>query len=350
MLLPSMRIYNQILNVYFNFLTLTKQLTLICLITVFINGFHNKSDAQETSFFEPLDTFSTKRFYPLAGTGLAVYTGAVIALDQAWYANQPRGRFRFYNDWPEWKQMDKFGHSMTAYYEADVIYKGARWTGMSKTNALISSAAIASALQLTIEVMDGFVETYGFSWYDVAFNTLGVGLFTLQEALWDNQVFVMKFSTRAMAYDRQPIQAINGDHFSSPYKRANDLYGTFFAERWLKDYNGQTYWLSTFPNQFIPEEKRFAPDWLGLSIGYGAGNMFGGQTNRWREGDYIFDLSNTFPRYRSYYLSLDIDLNKLNVKSKFLRSLFSVINFIKIPFPTLEYNRIDGWRGHWLYF
>ena len=42
--------------------------------------------------------------------------------------------------------------------------------------------------------------------------------------------------------------------------------------------------------------------------------------------------------YSQFYLSLDIDLVKIKTKSKFLKSVFSVINFIKIPAPTLEIN------------
>src|SRR3712207_8632374 len=34
--------------------------------------------------------------------------------------------------------------------------------------------------------------------------------------------------------------------------RANDLYGSSFAERMIKDYNGQTYWLSANLKSFMP--------------------------------------------------------------------------------------------------
>ncbi|MFQ3306343.1 MAG: hypothetical protein ACI9K4_001412, partial [Polaribacter sp.] len=54
--------------------------------------------------------------------------------------------------------------------------------------------------------------------------------------------------------------------------------------------------------------------------------------------------------YRQFYLSLDIDLTKVNTNSKFLKSVFSVINFIKIPSPTLEINTKGQLKFHYLYF
>jgi len=55
-------------------------------------------------------------------------------------------------------------------------------------------------------------------------------------------------------------------------------------------------------------------------------------------------------RYRQYFLSLDIDWSKIPTKSKFMKAVFEGLNFIKIPFPTLEYNSLGQFKGHWLYF
>ena len=41
--------------------------------------------------------------------------GSFYALNKAWYANYPRTSFHFYNDWKEWQQMDKVGHSWSAF-------------------------------------------------------------------------------------------------------------------------------------------------------------------------------------------------------------------------------------------
>jgi hypothetical protein len=79
--------------------------------------------------------------------------------------------------------------------------------------------------------------------------------------------------------------------------------------------------------------------------------MFGGYNNVWPSAKPEFVLSNTdFPRYRQFYLSLDIDLSKIKTKSKLLNTLFRTINFIKIPSPTLEINTLNQIKFHPFFF
>ncbi len=54
--------------------------------------------------------------------------------------------------------------------------------------------------------------------------------------------------------------------------------------------------------------------------------------------------------YRQFYVSLDLDLTKISTNSKFLQTVFSVVNFIKIPAPTLEINTKGQIKFHYLYF
>ena len=103
----------------------------------------------------------------------------------------------------------------------------------------------------------------------------------------------------------------------------------------MKDYNGQTYWLSVNPASFMSKETKF-PKWLNLAFGYGANGMTGGESNPL----YVDSNSNVieFKRYRQYYLSLDIDLTRIKTKSKFLKTVFYTIGFIKIPAPSVEFS------------
>ena len=55
-------------------------------------------------------------------------------------------------------------------------------------------------------------------------------------------------------------------------------------------------------------------------------------------------------RYRQFYLSLDLDLTKIKTKSKFLKNVFTAINFIKIPAPTLSYSTKNKIQFHYIYF
>jgi hypothetical protein len=81
------------------------------------------------------------------------------------------------------------------------------------------------------------------------------------------------------------------------------------------------------------------PAWLNVGLGYGAENMYGGFDNSWtsEEASYVLS-SDLYPRYRQFYLGLDLDLTKIKTKSPFLKSIFSVINIFRIPLPALEYN------------
>ena len=110
----------------------------------------------------------------------------------------------------------------------------------------------------------------------------------------------------------------------------------------LKDYNGQTYWLSFNVHSFTKDS--FTPKWLNVAIGYGGEGMLYGNDAEAIENGII---QNPF---RQFYLSLDVDLTKITTKYHFLKTLFSVFNTIKIPAPTLQYDEYNGLRAHFIYF
>ena len=150
-----------------------------------------------------------------------------------------------------------------------------------------------------------------------------------QELAWGEQRVRLKYS-----------------YYPSRYAQYRpELLGRSFSESWLKDYNGQTYWLSFSPRSFM-ESSRF-PAWLCLSFGYSAGGMTGGSANPQFNG--AGELLPDFERYRQFFLSLDVDLTRLEPRSGLLRTLFSAFGFIKIPFPAVEYNRIEGVRVRGFY-
>lgn len=55
-------------------------------------------------------------------------------------------------------------------------------------------------------------------------------------------------------------------------------------------------------------------------------------------------------RYRQFLLSLDVDWSQINVKSKFLKVMFYGLNFVKVPFPAIEFNSKGHFKGYWIYF
>ncbi len=302
-------------------------------------------------WLEPADSLHKQRFWFSAGIGTALYGAASAGLWLAWYRDFPLSRFHFYNDWGEWRHVDKAGHLFTAYNEARWVYGGARWTGISDRRAAWIGAAAGLGLQTTIELMDGFSERWGFSWPDMAFNVLGAGAFIAQQLGWQEQRVVWKVSNSYPRYPERYVPPVDG--MGEPAwlpDRARAIYGEGMAERFIKDYNGMTIWASVNLASFARAESRWPP-WLNVALGYGAENMYGGYRNEWpAEAPRYVLPEDEFPRYSQFYLSPDIDLTRIRTRSRLLRLLFGLANFAKIPAPTLEYNTLGRLRWHWFYW
>jgi hypothetical protein len=301
-------------------------------------------------FWSPADTLNPKRFWTLAGGGALAYTGASIGLYHAWYKDYELGGFRFFDDWGQWENMDKWGHLMTAYTESYLAYKGARWTGMEEKTAVWVGAGIGTLLQGTIEVMDGFSERWGFSLHDLAFNTAGVAVFTSQQLLWEEQRIWIKVSSTRPQYSTAPITNPQTGFTASAREAAYDLYGRNFFEALLKDYNAMTIWASVNPATFSGKPQSKWPAWLMVSAGIGADEIFGAYGNVWTTdaGDRL--SLRVSQRFQQYYLSLDIDLTRIPTLSPFLKTLFTTLNWIKIPAPTLEWSKRNGLVFHPVYW
>lgn len=265
----------------------------------------------------------------VATTQGVLYGGSLLLLSEAWYKEHDRGSFHSFDDSQEWMQVDKAGHTMTAFTLAKLNYGMYRWAGISERKAVWLGGAVSMAYLTGIEVLDGFSTEWGFSWTDMAANTIGNGLFVGQQLAWGEQRMQLKFSAHLTNYAEQ---------------RPNVL-GSGFWERMLKDYNGQTYWLSVNPSSFRKGNKgKFK--WLNVAVGYGAEGMLGANSN----ADLNIEGALDIERYRQYYLSLDIDLTRIRTNSGFLKGLFYTLNMIKIPAPTLEFNGKGEVEFHLLYF
>ena len=145
-------------------------------------------------FLEHADTLHPGRFWTCAAGGAVIYTGVSFALWHSWYRDYDLGPFHAFNDWGEWEHMDKWGHTFTAYNEANWSFQGALWTGMDRRKAMWTGVGVSMLLQTTVETMDGFSEKWGFSWSDCGFNMLGAGVFAAQEMAWGEQRVVFKVS------------------------------------------------------------------------------------------------------------------------------------------------------------
>ncbi|OFY85604.1 MAG: hypothetical protein A3F72_10585 [Bacteroidetes bacterium RIFCSPLOWO2_12_FULL_35_15] len=274
--------------------------------------------------------FNKKRLTLVVGTETALYASSLYGLNELWYKDYPRSSFHLFDDSKEWLQMDKVGHTVTSYYIGRVGIGLMKWSGVERKKAIWYGGMLGSLYQSTIEVLDGYSTEWGFSIADLATNTVGSLMVVGQELAWDEQRIVLKYSFQESKFSKY---------------RPNIL-GSNFQENMLKDYNGQTYWLSVNPSSFMGKESKF-PKWLNIAIGYGAEGMTGGENN-----PVIFDANGNpvfFERYRQYYLSLDVDLTRIKTRSKFLRTIFYSVGFIKIPAPAMEFTK-NGINANWLGF
>jgi hypothetical protein len=158
-----------------------------------------------------------------------------------------------------------------------------------------------------------------------------------QELAWDEQRIQIKTSFHRKNYNDPALN-----------QRSNILFGKSSPERFLKDYNGQTYWLSTSIRSFFPKSRW--PSWLQVSVGYGAEGMFGARENTGKdENGNINFYRPDIQRYRQWYLSPDIDLTKIKTKKKLVKYALFVLNSLKFPAPGIEYSR-NKFRFHWISF
>ena len=259
-----------------------------------------------------------KRKIALGVSTAALTGGSLVYLNQAWFQQYNTSKFHFFNDNDEWLQIDKCGHTFTNYQVARVMMGAMDWAGYSTKKQILIGGLSGFTYMTAIEIMDGYSAGWGFSWGDIGANTLGTGMAIGQKLLWKEQRIQLKFS-----------------FFASPYAQYRpNLLGDEIYMQILKDYNGQIYWLSVNPSSFMKKETKF-PKWLNVAFGYGANGMIGARYNNIVIQDESGNVT-SFNRYRQGYFSLDVDLTRIKTKSRFLKSVFSCLNIIKIPFPNLE--------------
>lgn len=322
---------------------------------------YTSADGQRLLSLAPADSLHKGRLWFATGTGTVLYGASMIGLYKTWYDNYPLGRFHSFNDWQEWKQMDKAGHVLTAYQESRWIAGIARWTGVPARKSVWAGVASAQLLQTSLETFDGFSKEWGWSWGDVGCNLLGSGLFLSQELVWKEQRVSVKMSAMPVRYSDAPVLPVQpaGSSASTTLQaRADALYGTGPVNLFLKNYNTLAVWVSVNPRSFCGEKAGWLPNWLNLAVGMGADHLFAGKGYTWQADkrctgtdclQYRLDPLQ-LPRTRQFFLSPDVDLTRIRVKGRFWKALLFTANLFKFPAPALEWRSGGVWRWHWAYF
>lgn len=271
----------------------------------------------QISPFKNAETPKKKRIILNTISNTTIFGSSFLALNSVWYEDYEKTPLHSFDDSKNWMQMDKVGHLYATYHFNEVVAKTYRWTGLDNKKSALIGGAFAWGYQFSIELLDGKSSGWGFSWSDLTANTLGTGLYIGQEYLFDKQVFKLKFTFH------------NTDF--AQYRPA--VLGSNLQEQILKDYNGQTYWLSFSPFAFKKDSK--FPKWINLALGYSVHEKLVGDLDIYTTVDGL----QTFRAKREFVLSLDLDVKNLPIKRKWLKTVLSPFNSIKIPFPALI------WRG-----
>ena len=267
-------------------------------------------------FLEPSSVENKSRTHLLNYSVAGMYGLSMTWLYTQWYRDYPGSSFHFFDDNREWELMDKYGHLWDAYNISKPLMKCYSWSGYDEKKATLFGTGITFLFLTTVETFDGFSEQWGFSGGDMLANAGGLALFAGQQLTWHEQRIVLKYS-------------FNQTKFSQYNPK---LLGSKLPENILKDYNGLTYWLTVNPRSFFKTSS--FPKWLSIAIGFGAEGMTGGDINpKTVDGKSI----PAFERYRQYYLSIDFDLARIETKSRFLNSVFKLINVIHLPAPAIEW-------------
>ncbi len=281
----------------------------------------------QRSFFTPADTLLKGR---VIGTSLGigtVWSGSMIGLSQVWYSEIQKSPFHTFDDSKNWLQMDKMGHFYASYKINQLTHDLYNWSGIDTKTSTWIGAGISMGYQTTFELFDAFSAEWGFSWSDIAANAIGTASYTAQSLIWQEERIVPKFS-----FSTTEFAAIRPE-----------VLGGSYAESMMKDYNGQTYWLSVSPGTFF--KNSHIPKWACISFGYSAHAKLKG------DEEFYTDLGSgiSYASQREFLFSLDIDFSKLPIKRPWLKAVVKQLNYVKIPFPAL---RLRGGElgGSWLYF
>jgi len=266
------------------------------------------------------DSLKKRKTISLVGAGSAL-TASYVALNSVWYSDFDKQPFHVFNDLPEWNGMDKLGHVATSYNLSLFSSKYFEKYGWAKKSDVLGSA-FGFVYTSSLEVLDAYSDGWGFSFYDLGSNAIGSAMFLAQSRLWAEQKFRLKYS-----YSSSGLSELNPALLGSG------------SERLLKDYNGQTYWLS-FPLSTGGEGK-VLPAWLDLSLGYSVDHFIRARPEQVGFG---------FEPRSEFFLSLDINTTRIKTRSRFLRVVLDVVQFIKVPFPALQWDNRHKFSFRPLYF
>ena len=272
-------------------------------------------------------TDSSKTIIKIINIG--VPSAAVISLvgiNEVWYKNYARSDFHFFDDLKEWNGMDKIGHACTSYQLNKVSHSLFKKNNIKKP--LLKSSVYTFGYMLGVELLDGYSTEWGFSIYDVIGNGLGTILYTFQERKFKNQPFKIKFSS----------------HKSTYASCRPSLLGENRLQQILKDYNGQTYWLTFNYNELWNKRIKLF-DYIDFAFGYSIDGFTGGHNNpEISSCNCLINDCNNLKRTSQFIFSVDLNTSKIKNKHPILGKFLLPFDIVKIPFPAFILNNSKNFK------
>ena len=272
-------------------------------------------------------TDSSKTIIKIINIG--VPSAAVISLvgiNEVWYKNYARSDFHFFDDLKEWNGMDKIGHACTSYQLNKISHSLFEKNNIKKP--LLKSSVYTFGYMLGVELLDGYSTEWGFSIYDVIGNGLGTILYTFQERKFKNQAFKIKFSSNKSTYAScRP-----------------SLLGENRLQQILKDYNGQTYWLTFNYNELWNKRIKLF-DYIDFAFGYSIDGFTGGHNNpEISSCNCLINDCNNLKRTSQFIFSVDLNTSKIKNKHPILGKFLLPFDIVKIPFPAFILNNSKNFK------
>ncbi len=273
-------------------------------LTVTCSAFARLSSERDTSASVPAEVrrpdsvlVNPSRLAIVGGITAATVVGVHLYQQHAWWQG-PRAPFRFENDWDYAMNADKQGHAYGAYLLSHLFGYAMRWSGEDQASSVLYGSMFGLGYQLYVEVEDGFHKDYGFSPGDAIADVAGASVPLLQETFPVLKSFALKWS-----------------YF--PSKEYLDALKQNQSRVFIDDYEGQIYWYSWTPRAMFDDRSiSWLPEWLGLSVGFGARQLYDASL-----------------RHRVVAVTFDISLSRIHTGSDFFDGVLTALDHIHVPTP-----------------
>ena len=219
--------------------------------------------------------------------------------------------FRFHEDYLYARNQDKLLHFYGGVVGSVLSARSLSWAGYNDRDAAFYGAATSLVFLTFMKTEDGHIDYLGFDRVDELANLLGAGYPVAQY-----YVPLLRSFTPKGSYSSSRNRVVATGQVLPGF---------------LEDHEGQKFWMGISIYDLLPKNaQRYWLPPLGLAVGY-----------------VLRDLNTPQP-YHETILALDIDLRKLPGDSKFLKTLWEVLNFVHLPMPAVRISPSVVWYG--LYF